>query len=68
MSDIFASVICCDDSVEAVVLDDKAVRDVLEKLARTHYQHSYINYGFRIAYTEYRSKHYWHTHRVKVLS
>jgi hypothetical protein len=64
-----AYVICCNDSTEAVVLDDeKRAANMIDPLARVHYarQGQWGGIGQR-TYKEYRAMFYWHIHLVPVL-
>ena len=55
-------VICCNDSVEAVVLptSKKPSREIKESLAEGHYGRLKTS----DTYGEYRSHYYWHIHTV----
>lgn len=61
-----AHVICCNDSVEAVVLDDEAKAAAqLEILRQAYYAR---NKGTWHNEQHYRDVCYWHIHSVSVLS
>ncbi len=59
-----AHVICCNDAVQYVILDDEnKAREVLEGLKLAHYQ-KMVQEGFTYSYTEYSNQLFWHTHMV----
>lgn len=58
-----AYVICCNDSVEAVVLNDKSrAEEKMELLAQAHYNRNPGNWE---SYESYRQLCYWHLHDVE---
>ena len=61
-------VICCNDSVEAVVVDDeKLAKKELERLAKKHYDSFFELTHPMETYVAYRRQHYWHIHSVPIL-
>ena len=60
-----AYVICCNDAVEFVVLDDKdKAKKTLEALAKDEFDNN--RYGVICKdYKDYRSQYYWHIHTVE---
>ena len=59
-----AHVICCNDSIEYVVLDNEEQALIkLEEIARGKYEKFY-KWEFE-DYEEYRKRLYWHLHTVK---
>jgi len=59
-----AHVICCNDSVEFVVIDNEvAAKDKIQELAEENYVRNRWNFK---SYEEYRKIYYWHIHSVGV--
>jgi hypothetical protein len=60
------NLICCNDSVEAVVpLPEFLVKPILEKLANVYFKH-WKESNTQDSYTDYRHRCYWHIHKVPV--
>lgn len=68
-----AHVICCNDSVELVVIgSEQLAKERLEHMAQFHFEKSKNNLTFfrpdLKPYDEYRMRCFWHFKTVKVLS
>lgn len=64
-----AHVICANDSVEAVVLDDEVkANEEKERLAKEAYARFKREQGRTTSEKEYRQIVYWHLHSVEVLA
>jgi hypothetical protein len=66
-------VICCNDKVEAAVLnDEKFAEQEIERLSKLEWEKLRPNFRhdrFKPQnYKEYRSRHYWHLHTVPLLT
>ena len=60
-----AHVICINDSIESVVIDDEAKAEVVkEKMAKSYFDKNSYNWK---SYEEYRHLCFWHLHTVDVL-
>jgi hypothetical protein len=63
-----AFVICMNDGVKAVVLDDEERAEIKkEELAKQHYEQVWLRANTNCTYDEYRQICFWHFHETKVL-
>lgn len=66
-----AYVICCNDSIEFVVLDDEGkAKEKKEEMAKVDFERCKRQYILKEweDYNEYRSIYYWHLHNVEYIS
>jgi hypothetical protein len=67
-----AHVICCNDGIKAVILDDDAQSNrtfsisEMNRLSKKDYKENRSNYYFVKNFTEYKSLVYWHIHTYTV--
>lgn len=67
-----AHVICCNDDIKAVILDDDAQSNrtfsisEMNRLSKKDYKENRSNYYFVKNFTEYKSLVYWHIHTYTV--
>jgi len=64
-----AYVICANDSVECVSMDEEKAEGELERIAKERYDatNGFNSFGRKMSYEEYRRQVYWHIHEVPVI-
>ena len=65
---MIAHIICCNDALEYVVIDDlEAAEEKLDKLAKEYWEINKLNIidSFLKDYKDFRKRYYWHIHTVE---